>query len=357
MREEDRIPRNHQNEETVAQLLTHLQQMRRSVPVNYHLKAELKKQLLQRMKELDTTKRQPDFASADGKGKWLLRLGIGALVLALVVIGFSWWQKDALSVSERILLTLPKKSSVEQVDMDAAGTRLAYIVNQTEIRTLALSDKIDPVLVKLPPTTGGYLALSWANHGKRLAVVEEQGQQSRIWIVDLPDQNRPGSSRLLKEEDGVHYHSPSWSPNDETVAYTRWKNGVEEIWVSSSVSFQEWKLAEGSQPEWSQDGRYLAFTKAGNVQVMEIRTGLVTVLGKGIWPSWSSADQLTYMARAGNLVEVSLTLQTPVSRDLTIHPLTADKLVRASWSADGTRLLLTHREEQQEVLVISLASR
>lgn len=357
MKEEDRIPQHQHEEETVAVLLSHLKQMRRVVPVNYQLKADLKEQLLQRMKELDTTKGSPALTQGGRKRKWFIRLGIGVLALALCSFGYSWWQKNSLSISERILLTLPEKTSIEQVDMDMSGATIAYVANQSEIRMISVHDDPAPLTVKLPPTSGNYHALAWGHQGKQLAVVEEAGQQSRLWLVDVPDSERRGSSRLLKEEEGVRYDSPSWSPNDETVAYTRFKAGVEEIWVSSTVSFQEWKLAEGSQPDWSPDGRFLAFVKAGSVHVMEMRTGTVTQLGQGKWPSWSSDDQLTYTSITGKLVEVTLHGQVPVSRDLTIHTPSEAKLVRASWSEDGKQVLLAHRLEQENKLVISQASR
>jgi TolB protein len=357
MNEKDRFPLCHGDEQTVSLLLCHMQQMRRTVPVNYHLKSELKKQLLQRMKELGTQTHLQEAATPPSKGKMLFRFALVTAALAAAFGGYAFWQKDALSQSQSSLLSLSPKTSVEQVDIDATGSQVAYIIPQAEIRTLALDKQLNPGTVKLPSSTGVYPALSWANHGKQIAVVEQQGDQSRIWIVDLPKQNKTGASRLLKEEDGVRYDSPSWSPNDETIAYTRRRGSAAEIWVTSTVSFQEWKLAEGSQPEWSPDGRFLAFRKEERVQVMEMRTGKITVLGKGAWPSWSDATQLTYTTTEGNLTEAMLDVQPPVTRDLPLRKTPDKKLIRVSWSQDGTQLLLFHHDEQPGALVISLASR
>lgn len=357
MNEQDQYPREREEEQTVASLLSHLQQMRRAVPVNYQLKAELKKQLLQRMKELDQQNKENLTAPVSGKRKKWMRIIASTILLGITVGTYFWWEKDMLAIEEHNVLSLPKQTTEEQIDIDPSGTQVAYIAPHALIRTLSLDEKRQPVTISLPPTKGDYRALSWANHSQQVAVVEQLQGQSRIWIVDMPDQNNLSSSRLLKEEDQVTYHSPAWSPNDETIAYTRVKNGVEEIWMSSTISFQEWKMAEGSQPEWSPDGRFLAFARAGSIQVMEIRTGRVSVLGKGEWPSWNGDTTLTYTTPEGNLVEAQLDEEPVVSRELGVVSLAGDLVVRGNWAAEGKQLLLVHHDEQPDALVISLASR
>ncbi|MGG1661244.1 TolB family protein [Brevibacillus sp. NRS-1366] len=356
MREEDQNPQGYDDEQTVPMLLTHLKRLRRSVPVNYQLKSDLKKQLLQRIKELEAQKKTSDVSVSQGRRN-LIRVGLATLMVSIAFVSYGWWTKDAVSVREHHLLTLPAESSAEQVDLDATGTQIAYISQSSVLRTLSLDKDQKPLTVKLPPTEGKYIALSWANHGKSIAVVEQQQQQSRLWIVNLPDVYNLGSSRLLKEEEGVLYESPNWSQNDDTIAYSRTKNGVQEIWVSSTVSFQEWKLAEGSQPKWSPDGRFLSFMNDNEIHVMEMRTGKITVLGKGQWPSWSTDTQLTYTTPEGKLTEILLDEQPTVTREVTLFNRSSEKLIRANWSAKGKQLLLISHNEEPEALVISLASR
>lgn len=357
MKEQDQNPRKREEEQTVASLLTHLQQMRRAVPVNYQLKADLKKQLLERMKELETQKKETLAAPPSGKRKKWMSIIAAAMIMGVSIGTYFWWEKDMLAVEARNVLSMPKQTTEEQIDINPSGTQVAYIAPNAVVRTLSLDKKKHPVTISLPPTKGTYRALTWANHSNQVAVVEQLAGQSRIWIVDIPDQNDVSSSRLLKEEEQVTYHSPTWSPNDETIAYTRVKEGKEEIWMSSTVSFQEWKMAEGSQPEWSPDGRYLAFSKEGSIHVMEIRTGKVTVMGKGEWPSWMGERTLTYTTPQGNLVEAQLEEVPVVQRELGLPSLSGEQVVRANWAAEGKRLLLVHLDEQPDSLVISLASR
>ncbi|MGG4495777.1 TolB family protein [Brevibacillus reuszeri] len=357
MREENQNPRGYDEDQTVPMLLTHLKQMRRSVPVNYQLKSDLKKQLLQRMKELEAQKKKSPDASLSKARKKLIQAGVVSLVVALAFGTYGWWTKDAISVREPKLLTLPVQATAEEVDMDPAGTQIAYISQSSVLRTLPLNTDQKPISVKLPPTEGKYSSVSWSNDGTKIAVVEHQNQLSRLWVVDLPTTYSMGSSRLLKEEEGVSYQAPSWSQNDDSIAYSRTKNGVQEIWVSSTISFQEWKIAEGSQPEWSPDGRFLAFVNEGEIRIMETRTGKITVLGKGEWPSWSADTQVTYTDDKGKLVESTVDEQPVVTREVPLFNSSTKKLIRANWSTKGKQLLLISHEEQPKTLVISLASR
>jgi TolB protein len=356
MRDDDRYSVNDSRDATIAQLLAHLQLLRRSVPVNYQLKEELKEKLLQRMKEMERHKQHSQLAQNLRKRRiaWWLSGGTVAIALAAV---FAVWSSTDVKVRESSLLSLSGPMAVEQVDINANGSYLAYVAKDEKIHAMPLTDKAKEEMFGLPSIKGRYHALAWAHNNRQLAVVEKLDASTRLWVVDVPRDGAQNSSRLIKEESNVEYRSPDWSPDNERIAYTKIIGGVEEIWVSSTLSLREQKLTEGSQPEWSPDGKLLAFVKQGSVSLMDLESGKVTPLGAGAWPSWNSAQTLTYTTPDGRLAEVRLDVQPPETKLMSIAKLSDDKLVRATWATDQKHLLLSQQSERENVIVISLATR
>jgi TolB protein len=352
MRDDERFPVYDEHDSTIAQLLSHLQQLRRSVPINYELKAELKQKLLQRMKELETHQHH-SLAHTRRKRRvvWWLSGGSVALTLAAA---FGIWTSSTLHVTHPAVLIMPSPSAVEQVDINPDGTWIAYVSLDAKIHTKALNQDGREGNFGLPSGPGSYQSLAWANNNRQLIVVEQQGSRSRLWLVEMEQPGVPISSRLLKEENNAEIRSPAWSPGDDQVLYTKVENGVEELWVSSTISLQERKLAEGSQPSWAPDGQRIAFVKDGAVSVMDLGTNDITSLGTGMWPSWQNDERLTYTTADGKLAEVELNIQPPVTSLLTVSKLPNQKLLRANWAADKKHLLLAQQAKEQGV-VFSLA--
>ncbi|MFY0544293.1 hypothetical protein [Brevibacillus sp. H7] len=353
MREDERLSLQDEHDATIAQLLTHLQQLRRSVPVNYQLKADLKERLLQRMKELEINQQDTLHAQLRRKRRvaWWLS---GAIALTLAsALGI--WTSSPLKVTEPALLTMSTPSAAEQVDINPDGSYIAYVSADARIYMKSLEEKGKEGKVGLPHDTGTYQSLSWANNNQQLAVVEQKGPLSRLWLVDLASPGIHTSSRLLKEESGAVFRVPAWSPANDQIAYAKVVSGKEELWITSTVSFHERKLTEGGQPEWSPDGRQIAFVKGGSVSVIELATGNITALGTGSWPSWQSDDRLTYTTREGRLAEVQMDAHPPVTTLVPVGNLSNEKLVRANWAADKKHLLLAHQTDEQPTLVFSLA--
>jgi TolB protein len=352
MRDNERLDMDELHDTTIAQLLTHLQQLRRAVPVNYRLKAELKEKLLQRMKELDANRTS---AAANLKIKrrkvWWLSNGIIALTLA-ALIGFC--SQDSIKVIQPSFVSVPLDGSVEQVDLSSRGDRVAFVAEDAKLYTRSITDASEKEDYQLPKSEGNYNALAWSSSDDRIALTEQSDGTSRLWMIDVPKNGLP-SSRLLREEKGVTYSTPSWAPNNAEIAYTRMANGKAEIWINSTVSFQERKIAEGTQPDWAPDGSQLAFVQGGTVFVRDLATGETKRLGQGKWPSWQSKDRLTYTTADGKLIQVELDAQQAETNELAVPNSPGEKLVRVNWAKNGKDLLIAH--ETKRMFVFSIAAR
>ncbi|NGQ96322.1 hypothetical protein G3578_14245 [Brevibacillus sp. SYP-B805] len=346
MRDDERMSTEELHDSTITDLLRHLQQLRRAVPVNYQLKAELREKLLERMREMELqhSPQPPDRDVGRRWSVWGIYGGAVVLILAAVLLLVT---RDAIVVREEELAGLRMAQSAEQVALAPDGEHIAYVANGDRLYTRPLSEDQQESRFILPATTGRYRAVAWSHSGRQLAVVEENQQVNRIWLVETdPDGAVRASSRLLKEEKGAVYHTPSWSPDNLSIAYTRMTGGKEEIWVSSTLSLQEKRVTEGSQPDWSPDGGSIAFVKGGTVSVLNLRTGEVRTIGPGTWPAWIAPDQIAYTTPQGNLVVARLEEKSVESDMLPVPAAMKDRIVRADWSRDRKEILISYQAGQ-----------
>jgi len=352
MRDDKRFPVYDEHDTTVADLLGHLQQLRRSVPVNYQLKAELKQKLLQRMKDREEFELHT-LTPTEKKRRLVWWLWSGAVALSLAA-ALGIWNCHSLFIQRGAVLTIPAPSSVDMVDIRPDGSSLAYLSTDANIHMISLEKGSKSVIIDLPSGSGTYQSLAWAHNSRQLAIVEQADSLSRLWLVEVAQPGVSSSMRLLKEEKHVQFHSPAWSPGDDQVVFTKRVNGKEELWVCSTVSFQERKLTEGGQPSWSPDGQRIAFVKEGIVSILDLRSKSVTPFGPGGWPSWRHEARVTY-TQDGKLLEARLHEQPPVTTELAVKRMSAEKLLRANWAANQEHLLLAQQADPEQGVVFSVA--
>lgn len=252
------------------------------------------------------------------------------------------------------------------------GTPVA--ATNTETINLASPDGrlIYPV-IELPASTGA--RVYWSPDGAYLAYFLEEGARG-LYALDLKN----GITIRLFAMDALNprgiVSEPSWSPDGRqitlalTTAYdvdifSVGPDGANFRNLTQHGAFDFWA-------RWSPDGRYLAFVSdrdhcltwqpnapgscytpeisqpdGGNPYVLEVATGTIIKLAD-VWviepPSWVTSSQLSIIGGVSQNLSAGSTLylvdvNRRALRAISNQQPNGTRIVRESWSADGTRVV------------------
>ena len=132
---------------------------------------------------------------------------------------------------------------------------------------------------------------AWSPDGRLIAVV----QDGRIVVAR---RNGHAAKALTSGPSDAH---PAWAPNGRELAFVR--DGVVSVVSSSGGAVSA--LLPGGDPDWSSDGRRIAFSYETGVATAapdgsDVR--LVTVDGSSISPSWSPDRSEMVVVHSGNII-------------------------------------------------------
>ncbi len=111
----------------------------------------------------------------------------------------------------------------------------------------------------LPQVTSGPASASWSPDGTELVYA----MQGTLW------RQRLGTSEATQITDGPGYdHQPDWSPDGRFVAYASYRDDALELRVLELATGASWPLlrngAVNLDPRWSPDGRRVAFVSTAH---------------------------------------------------------------------------------------------
>ncbi|WUI02476.1 serine/threonine-protein kinase [Spirillospora sp. NBC_00431] len=140
------------------------------------------------------------------------------------------------------------------------GTRLAYVAERNGVRqifTITLEGRRTTQL-----TTDGSVKDDpmWSSTDQ-IAFWSRQGATDHIFTLDP---NRPGSA-ARRLTDGVRSVDPEWSPDGRQIAFTRGAGENADIWIMNADGSGPRPLTRGPDhdmdPAWSGDGRWLCYVR------------------------------------------------------------------------------------------------
>lgn len=150
---------------------------------------------------------------------------------------------------------------------------------------------------------------TWSPDGRKLAFARSEGESSGIWVMNANGRN----ARALTEDDLVEEPTftpdeyPAWSPDGERIAYTSFlPDGNDDIFVMNANGSSPTRLTSGSEydtdPDWSPNGKLIAFSRDGDIYTMRPDGSNVRQVSRGSArdgaPAWSRDGRWLAFSRA-----------------------------------------------------------
>jgi serine/threonine protein kinase len=146
----------------------------------------------------------------------------------------------------------------------------------------------------------------WTRDSKRLTFTSDQGGTESIWWQPADGSGPP--EPLTHAEEGLPHWPDSWSPNGGTLAFTKYRQSEQHIWILSLADRAQPKMVAGglvSQQaggaDFSPDGRWIAYRSNEGRPHIQLQpfptTGAKYDTAQkdgGSYPVWASKERLIY---------------------------------------------------------------
>jgi TolB protein len=136
-----------------------------------------------------------------------------------------------------------------------------------EIYTISLSGSIENRITR---TRGGETSPSWSPTGDRLVYSSDDHGTPQLFIssssgVSEMDELYTGNSYCTK---------PDWSPDGKTIAFTARVSGQFEVGLFDLASRQGHLITTdgGQDPAWTRDSRHLVYSNHGHLYILDTVT-------------------------------------------------------------------------------------
>lgn len=229
------------------------------------------------------------------------------------------------------------------------GRQLAFISDRDGYQELYVMDAGGGNVRRLTVNDWTEQAPSWSPDGAQIAfdcyLPDSSGQaDSRICLVGADGAN----PRILTED--INGYAPIWSPDSTQLAFTAIPGGFESVYAISADGTQLRPLTENAQgtdtyPAWSPDGEQLVYTswRADGAQLRIIDADgsndrRLTDTAEGVAPDWSpDGRRIAFVSNADNQLFTIYSVNTDGSQLREVVPSRGQSQWLA-WSPDGSAI-------------------
>ena len=198
------------------------------------------------------------------------------------------------------------------------------------------------------PEAEGYPA--WSPDGRQIAFESHTPDGN----FDVYVMNADGSNVRRLTHEPKRDVGPAWSPDGSKLAFMSDRGGKEFslYWMNADGSGVE-QLTAGETdwfPQFSPDGRRIAFHRWNDVHVLELdsrrATRLTVAPDNGMYPSWSpDGSRIAFMSwRAGPAVVYTMNADGTNQQPLAQMP--SGSAIDPRWSPDGKTIVFVHVPEE-----------
>lgn len=276
----------------ISKLLMHLQEMRESVPINYRLKQDLKKRLLEQMKQMNMTNVEIESTKPmknNRKRLSIIMVVVGVFLAIMLFIGL----KTDVSIAKWQQLSIPSMDPMIDADLSPKDDRIVLLSQSHLSFYNKEGDKENTI--SLPSAKGKIVGIEWSPLGHEVAWVVTDDHHTSVWLTNIGT----NSSRLVWQGSPTTYDGMDWSTPDWLLASLG-----EEVWKISTVSSEMTLAFTGTEPSGSPNGELIALHHGGEIEVWDRDGKLIRKVGKGQHPVWIENDFLFFVDERGDTAVV-----------------------------------------------------
>lgn len=180
---------------------------------------------------------------------------------------------------------------------------------------------------------------------KNILFVSNRTGSSAIYSMDAES----GVTKLLVPNDNpsIDYTHPVASSDGKAIAFYSNRDGSDVVWLMDMRSGNLTRVAEGNWPDWSPDGRQLAYSRKtnskGDIYMIDtenlVETRLTNDNYNNLYPAWSpDGTSVAYTSQRDTKNDIIIVdLNTHNVRNMTASIDNFDRW-KPAWSPDGKRI-------------------